>query len=63
MRLHGGKSLEERIAARQEELARNATTYDSEHFDVPTAKYVFIGVLTMVVLFHVVALLALFFTE
>ncbi|GAA3214902.1 hypothetical protein [Actinocorallia longicatena] len=62
MRLHQGKSLEQRIAERQDRLRQRGEGFDSDHFDVPTAKYVFIGGITLVVLFHVAALAALFFT-
>lgn len=63
MRLRHAKSLEERIAERHEARRRSSAEYESDHFDIPTAKYVLVGVVSLVVLFHVLALGALFFTE
>lgn len=59
--LQNKKTRQEKAAERRRRQEQKVQEYDSRYFDVPVAKYVFIGLLSLVVFFHIVALVVLFF--
>lgn len=62
MILQSRKARQDKAVERRRRQEQKIQDYDSRYFDVPVAKYVFIGLLSLVVLFHVAALVILAFT-